>query len=241
MAKRSPAMRTGSRCSSGCGSSRRATMSSSTPSTCLSLVARTFGASRWRRARRRSRACCVGASRDCAGTSTLPTMARAYSGTLARWGWKGSSRSGLARATAPGARLTGPSSRTRMRRPSSPRRRRIGADHKRGASMANDEHVALLRQGVAAWNAWRDENPNIHPDLSEAYLSEADLGGANLGGADLYRVNLIEAKLSLANLIGGNLSGAKLTGANLTLASLGQANPGGAEPATAQLLPAQRP
>jgi uncharacterized protein YjbI with pentapeptide repeats len=94
--------------------------------------------------------------------------------------------------------------------------------------MANDEHVALLRQGVAAWNAWRDENPNIHPDLSEAYLSEANLGGANLGGADLYRVNLIEAKLSLANLIGGNLSGANLTGASLTMASLREANLGGA-------------
>jgi uncharacterized protein YjbI with pentapeptide repeats len=101
--------------------------------------------------------------------------------------------------------------------------------------MANDEHVALLRQGVAAWNAWRDENPNIHPDLSEAYLSEANLGGANLGGADLYRVNLIEAKLSLANLIGGNLSGANLTGASLTRASLREANLGGANLARASL------
>ena len=45
--------------------------------------------------------------------------------------------------------------------------------------MANDEHVALLlKQGVAAWNAWRDENPDIRLDLTEA-----DLGGANLNGA----------------------------------------------------------
>jgi hypothetical protein len=30
--------------------------------------------------------------------------------------------------------------------------------------MANDEHVAQLVRGVAAWNAWRDENPNVlHP------------------------------------------------------------------------------
>lgn len=34
--------------------------------------------------------------------------------------------------------------------------------------MANDEQVALLKQGVAAWNAWRDENPDIDPDLFEA-------------------------------------------------------------------------
>ena len=27
--------------------------------------------------------------------------------------------------------------------------------------MANDEHVALLKQGVEAWSAWRDENPHI--------------------------------------------------------------------------------
>ena len=40
-----------------------------------------------------------------------------------------------------------------------------------GASMANDEHVALLKQGVAAWNAWREENPNIHPDLRESNIS----------------------------------------------------------------------
>jgi len=25
--------------------------------------------------------------------------------------------------------------------------------------MANDEHVALLKQGVAAWNEWRAQNP----------------------------------------------------------------------------------
>ena len=39
--------------------------------------------------------------------------------------------------------------------------------------MANDEHVALLKQGVTAWNKWRDdkwrdENLDIRPDLSNA-------------------------------------------------------------------------
>ena len=34
--------------------------------------------------------------------------------------------------------------------------------------MANDEHVAQLRKGVAAWNAWREENPDIRPNLSRA-------------------------------------------------------------------------
>ena len=31
--------------------------------------------------------------------------------------------------------------------------------------MANDEHVALLKKSVDAWNAWRDDNPEIRPDL----------------------------------------------------------------------------
>ena len=37
---------------------------------------------------------------------------------------------------------------------------------RRDAPMANDEHVALLKKGVDAWNEWRGENPDIRPDLS---------------------------------------------------------------------------
>jgi hypothetical protein len=44
--------------------------------------------------------------------------------------------------------------------------------------MANDEHVAMLKKGVDAWNAWRAENPDIRPDLGEANLSGANLGAA---------------------------------------------------------------
>ena len=43
--------------------------------------------------------------------------------------------------------------------------------------MANDEHVASLKQGVAAWNAWRDEDQDIVPDLSHAELNGAELTG----------------------------------------------------------------
>jgi Pentapeptide repeats (8 copies) len=95
--------------------------------------------------------------------------------------------------------------------------------------MASDEHVALLKQGVAAWNAWRDKNPDIRPDLSGADLSKANLSGANLSGADLsfadlYAANLCAAFLSKANLSGANLSGAYLFAANLSGANLGAAN-----------------
>ena len=41
--------------------------------------------------------------------------------------------------------------------------------------MANDEHIAMLKRGAVAWNAWRDENANILPKLSGADLFEANL------------------------------------------------------------------
>jgi uncharacterized protein YjbI with pentapeptide repeats len=56
--------------------------------------------------------------------------------------------------------------------------------------MANDEHVALLKQGVDAWNAWRKEDPDIDPNLGGAGLFRANLAGADLGGANLREANL---------------------------------------------------
>jgi hypothetical protein len=90
--------------------------------------------------------------------------------------------------------------------------------------MANDEHVALLKQGVAAWNEWRRKSPDIRPDLSEANLSEATLSGANLSGAKLSRTNLSGANLGEANLIRADLDEANLTRANLSGADLSWAN-----------------
>src|SRR3954453_16934461 len=43
------------------------------------------------------------------------------------------------------------------------------------ATMANAKHLAILRQGVDAWNAWRGKEPMANPDLSGADLSGADL------------------------------------------------------------------
>ncbi len=99
--------------------------------------------------------------------------------------------------------------------------------------MANDDHTAQLMKGFAAWNAWRDENPDIRPDLSVADLigadlSEAVLFRANLSGANLRRANLIRANLIEADLSGANLSGADLRWANLSGADLNGANLSGA-------------
>ena len=44
----------------------------------------------------------------------------------------------------------------------------------RGCRMADEEHVALLKQGVVVWNKWREENPDIRLDLIGADLNRAD-------------------------------------------------------------------
>lgn len=77
--------------------------------------------------------------------------------------------------------------------------------------MANEEHLKILKQGVEAWNKWREANPDIRPDLGKANLS-----GANLIGASLRVANLGEANLSNAILAAADLAGANLTNANLS-------------------------
>jgi uncharacterized protein YjbI with pentapeptide repeats len=107
--------------------------------------------------------------------------------------------------------------------------------------MANDEHVALLKKGVAAWNAWRDENPDILPDLQNAELGEWKIvledgapvlkHGAPVGkfhGPFLEGINLSYANLSWAKLHAANLSAANLTEASLFFTEFRNANLSGA-------------
>src|SRR4051812_26952078 len=82
--------------------------------------------------------------------------------------------------------------------------------------MANEEHVARLKQGVDAWNAWRRENPGERPRLSGAILNGAILRWANLSTADLNGTILNGADLRGAILNGAKLRGADLTGAMLS-------------------------
>ena len=72
--------------------------------------------------------------------------------------------------------------------------------------MQNDEHVAMLARGAAAWNERRTKLDET-PDLSRAGLRGRDLSGfdlsrADLRGADLRGTNLCDADLSYANLDG---------------------------------------
>jgi hypothetical protein len=50
-------------------------------------------------------------------------------------------------------------------------------------SMANQEHLDILKQGVDVWNRWREEHSEVRPDFSGANLSYANLSYANLSHA----------------------------------------------------------
>jgi hypothetical protein len=102
--------------------------------------------------------------------------------------------------------------------------------------MANSEHLQILKQGVEAWNAWRDQNRTIMPDLRGADLSEADLGGADLRGADLREANLIAADLREANLTVADLRGADLSRGSLVRTDFTSTNLTGADLSGVHLL-----
>ncbi|EAM52262.1 pentapeptide repeat-containing protein [Crocosphaera watsonii WH 8501] len=123
--------------------------------------------------------------------------------------------------------------------------------------MANQEQLRTLKkEGVEVWNLWREDNPDVKIDLSDADLSGANLSGsnlrrANLSGANLKGAGLVQAdfrnayldscrledtKLSRADFRGAYFyftgtyfSGTNLSGANLSGANLSGANLSGTD------------
>jgi hypothetical protein len=94
--------------------------------------------------------------------------------------------------------------------------------------VADEEHLQILQQGVAAWNEWRKNNPELKPDLCEAHFKEACLREADLREANLRSANLYGANLEGANLSGADLWDAVLCHANLHRANLSKADLRGA-------------
>ena len=90
--------------------------------------------------------------------------------------------------------------------------------------MADEEQVKKLRDGIGAWNTWRDENPNAILDLKRVNLSKAELSRANLRGADLTGADLVGANLGRVNLEGATLTRANLERAYLRAAKLNGAD-----------------
>jgi Pentapeptide repeats (8 copies) len=91
-------------------------------------------------------------------------------------------------------------------------------------SMANQEQLDMLHEGVEVWNKWRQEYPDIRIDLSGSSFVEADLSNADLRKALLSNAYLPHANLSHALLDGADLSGADLRDANLRRAYLFRAD-----------------
>ena len=90
--------------------------------------------------------------------------------------------------------------------------------------MANDEHIALLKKGVDAWNKWRDKNPN---SSSASPSRGRTFGSAKLGNPDRPLVNLIGPPAAEGKYPATDLS-RNLTMAFLIRAHLDEKNLGGA-------------
>jgi len=111
--------------------------------------------------------------------------------------------------------------------------------------MADPVHLAILRDGVETWNAWRAEYPETAPDLCHTdlrgfdlaranltetglvesildgkYLSETDFSRAYLQRANLHKTNLFDAKLVAADLRGATLAWAYVERADFSQADL---------------------
>ena len=94
--------------------------------------------------------------------------------------------------------------------------------------MANEDHVERAGWAVANWNRWREENPDVVPDLTGADLSSGrhakrQLSGCKLARADFRRSNMRDVDLHGSALAGADLSKCDLRGANLTGCDLSEA------------------
>jgi uncharacterized protein YjbI with pentapeptide repeats len=105
--------------------------------------------------------------------------------------------------------------------------------------MADAEHLAVLHQGVAAWNRWRGAHPKVRPDLCSTSLSwlelaDADLQHCSLNDARLHytqlnRADLYRAAFGNASLYGADLRGARIVEASFAGADMTKVDLRGAE------------
>jgi uncharacterized protein YjbI with pentapeptide repeats len=101
--------------------------------------------------------------------------------------------------------------------------------------VANEQHLALIRQGAEAVRKARASDPNLKLDLSQATLASIDLSNLDLSGDNFSQAVLVQSKFRNSKLIGTNFSYARLEGADLTGADLSDAGFAGANLSGADL------
>lgn len=91
-----------------------------------------------------------------------------------------------------------------------------------GGDGAEDGHADIIRRGPVLWNAWRQNNPGMIPNLKGLALDwcERRLGPSNGGPLDLKYARLQEADLCFADLEGADFEAADLARADLQHARL---------------------
>jgi uncharacterized protein YjbI with pentapeptide repeats len=86
--------------------------------------------------------------------------------------------------------------------------------------MSESKYFKFLKQKAEFWNKWREENPDIKPDLTKYPLRGENLCGVNLSGARLKEVNLKDINLSVADVRRANHTEGNLIGTDFRWADL---------------------
>jgi uncharacterized protein YjbI with pentapeptide repeats len=110
--------------------------------------------------------------------------------------------------------------------------------------MSTEKHAAIIRQGVEAWNAWRVQSPDVHPDLrgidfntstnnlhsfqaanfKETTFDGCEVWSADLDGSDLRGSSFRDADVYFCDLTNVDLRGAEMQDARIRLCDLQGAN-----------------
>jgi len=101
--------------------------------------------------------------------------------------------------------------------------------------MANPEHLAKLKEGVEAWNRWREENLHAELSLAKVKIISGDLESVNFNGVDLNHADFRKTRLTGAHFRRAILREASLRAADLRKADFSYADLSGADLSGANL------
>lgn len=90
--------------------------------------------------------------------------------------------------------------------------------------MANKNQLAILGQGINAWNKWREKNPDKSIDFRGANLSGDNLAGGNFDKVDFYKANLSNAFLEDARFQEAYMRNANLSNVHSKYVNFREAN-----------------